>query len=66
MKNLLLKKINYKEITLDGYSGKYHVSCFDTERRKTTYSYIFKTMKEAKDCFEQLVEIQEEKITYQF
>jgi len=66
MKNLKTKKINYKEITIDGYSGKYLVSCFDTERLKTTYSYYFKKLSEAKKCFWDLVEIQEEKMNYQF
>jgi len=66
MKTLKKQTVNYKEITIDGYSGKYLVSCFDTERRKTTFSYHYKTLKEAKQCFNDLVNIQEEIMTYQF
>ena len=67
--NTDLKKstINYKEIAISGkYRSKYQVSVFDTERQKTTYRNYFKTTQEAEDCFDQLVEIQQEKMCYQF
>lgn len=59
--------VNYKEIVIsDKYRSKYQVSCFDTERQKTTYRNYFKTLVEAEECFNQLVEIQEQKMNYQF
>ena len=67
--NTDLKKvtINYKEIVIsDKYRGKYQVSVFDTERQKTTYRNYFKTLAEAEECFDELVEIQQEKMCYQF
>ena len=67
--NTDLKKvtINYKEIVIsDKYRSKYQVSVFDTERQKTTYRNYFKTLAEAEECFDELVEIQEEKMCYQF
>ena len=67
--NTDLKKstINYKEIVIsDKYRSKYQVSVFDTERQKTTYRNYFKTLSEAEGCFDELVEIQEEKMCYQF
>ena len=66
MKTIKKQTVNYKEITIDGYSGKYLVSCFDTERRETKFSYYYKTLKEAKECFNDLVNVQIEKMTYQF
>jgi hypothetical protein len=67
MKDLKTSKINYKEIAIsDRYRSKYQVSVFDTERQKTTYRNYFKTLSEAEDCFDQLVEIQQEKMCYQF
>ena len=67
MKDLKTKTINYKEIVIsDKYRSKYQVSCFDTERLKTTYRNYFKTLAEAEECFNQLVEIQEQKMCYQF
>ena len=67
--NTDLKKstINYKEIVIsDKYRSKYQVSVFDTERQKTTYRNYFKTLSEAEGCFDELVEIQEKKMCYQF
>ena len=59
--------VNYKEIVIsDKYRSKYQVSVFDTERQKTTYRNYFKTLAEAEECFNQLVEIQEQKMNYQF
>jgi hypothetical protein len=69
MKNTDLKTstINYKEITIsDRYRSKYQVSVFNTERQKTTYRNYFKTLSEAEECFNQLLEIQQEKMCYQF
>lgn len=67
MKDLKTSTINYKEITIsEKYRSKYQVSVFDTERQKTTYRNYFKTLAEAEECFEELVRIQEEKISYQF
>ena len=67
MKDLKTKKINYKEIVIsEKYRSKYQVSVFDTERQKTTYRNYFKTLAEAEECFNQLVEIQEQKMCYQF
>ena len=59
--------VNYKEIVIsDKYRSKYQVSCFDTERQKTTYRNYFKKLAEAEECFNELVEIQEQKMCYQF
>jgi len=59
--------VNYKEISIsEKHKGKYQVSCFDTERQKTTYRNYFKTLSEAEECFNELVEIQNEKMSYQF
>jgi len=67
MKDLKTKTVNYKEIAIsDKYRSKYQVSVFDTERQKTTYRNYFKTLSEAEGCFDELVEIQEEKMCYQF
>lgn len=67
MKDLKTKTVNYKEIVIsDKYRSKYQVSCFDTERQKTTYRNYFKTLTEAEECFNELVEIQEQKMNYQF
>jgi len=67
MKDLKTKTVNYKEIVIsEKYRSKYQVSCFDTERQKTTYRNYFKTLAEAEKCFEELVEIQEQKMCYQF
>ena len=67
MNALKTKKINYKEIVIsEKYRSKYQVSVFDTERQKTTYRNYFKTLAEAEECFNQLVEIQEQKMNYQF
>ena len=67
MKSLKTSTVNYKEITIsDRYRSKYQVTCFDTERLKTTYRNYFKTLAEAEECFYELVEIQEEKMRYQF
>jgi hypothetical protein len=67
MADLKTSTINYKEIAIsDRYRSKYQVSVFDTERQKTTYRNYFKTLKEAEECFNQLVEIQQEKMCYQF
>jgi len=67
MKSLKTSTVNYKEITIsDRYRSKYQVSVFDTERQKTTYRNYFKTLSEAEGCFDELVEIQEEKMCYQF
>ena len=67
MKDLKTKTVNYKEIIIsDKYRSKYQVSVFDTERQKTTYRNYFKTLAEAEECFNQLVEIQEQKMNYQF
>jgi len=67
MKDLKTKTVNYKEIVIsDKYRSKYQVSVFDTERQKTTYRNYFKTLAEAEECFNQLVEIQQEKMNYQF
>lgn len=67
MKSLKTSKVNYKEIVIsDKYRSKYQVSCFDTERQKTTYRNYFKTLSEAEECFNELVEIQEQKMCYQF
>ena len=67
MKVLKTITVNYKEIVIsDKYRSKYQVSVFDTERQKTTYRNYFKTLAEAEECFNQLVEIQEQKMNYQF
>ncbi len=67
MKDLKTKTVNYKEIVIsEKYRSKYQVSIFDTERQKTTYRNYFKTLAEAEECFNQLVEIQEQKMNYQF
>ena len=67
MKSLKTSTVNYKEITIsDRYRSKYQVTCFDTERLKTTYRNYFKTLAEAEECFDELVEIQQEKMCYQF
>ena len=67
MNALKTKTVNYKEIVIsDKYRSKYQVSVFDTERQKTTYRNYFKTLAEAEECFNQLVEIQEQKMNYQF
>jgi len=67
MKDLKTITVNYKEIVIsDKYRSKYQVSVFDTERQKTTYRNYFKTLAEAEECFNQLVEIQEQKMNYQF
>ena len=67
MKDLKTKTINYKEIVIsDKYRSKYQVSCFDTERQKTTYRNYFKTLAEAEECFNELVEIQQQKMNHQF
>lgn len=67
MKALRTSTVNYKEIVIsDKYRSKYQVSVFDTERQKTTYRNYFKTLAEAEECFSQLVEIQEQKMNYQF
>jgi len=67
MKDLKTKTVNYKEIVIsDKYRSKYQVSVFDTERQKTTYRNYFKTLAEAEECFNQLVEIQEQKMNHQF
>ena len=67
MKALKTKTINYKEIVIsDKYRNKYQVTVFDTERQKTTYRNYFKTLPEAEECFNNLVEIQEEKMCHQF
>ena len=67
MKDLKIAKVNYKEIVIsDKFKGKYQVSCFDTERQSTTYRNYFKTLQQAEECFEELIEIQNEKMCYQF
>ena len=67
MNALKTKTVNYKEIVIsDKYRSKYQVSVFDTERQTTTYRNYFKTLAEAEECFNQLVEIQEQKMNYQF
>jgi hypothetical protein len=67
MPDLKSSTINYKEIVIsDRYRSKYQVSVFDTERQKTTYRNYFKTLREAEKCFDELVEIQQEKMCYQF
>ena len=67
MKDLKTITVNYKEIVIsDKYRSKYQVTCFDTERQKTTYRNYFKTLAEAEECFNQLVEIQEQKMNHQF
>jgi len=67
MKDLKTITVNYKEITIsERYRSKYQVSVFDTERQKTTYRNYFKTLEEAEECFNELVEIQEQKMCYQF
>ena len=67
MNDLKTITVNYKEIVIsDKYRSKYQVSCFDTERQKTTYRNYFKTLEEAEECFNELVEIQEQKMNYQF
>lgn len=67
MKDLKTKTVNYKEIAIsEKYRSKYQVSVFDTERQKTTYRNYFKTLAEAEECFNKLVEIQEQKMCYQF
>lgn len=67
MKDLKTITVNYKEIVIsEKYRSKYQVSVFDTERQKTTYRNYFKTLAEAEECFNQLVEIQEQKMNYQF
>ncbi len=67
MKDLKTITVNYKEIVIsEKYRSKYQVSIFDTERQKTTYRNYFKTLAEAEECFNQLVEIQEQKMNHQF
>lgn len=67
MADLKKSTINYKEIVIsERYRSKYQVSVFDTERQTTTYRNYFKTLPEAEECFIQLVEIQEQKMNYQF
>jgi hypothetical protein len=67
MKDLKKQTVNYKEIVIsEKFIGQFQVSCFDTERQKTTYRNYFKTFEEAEECFYELVEIQEEKMCYQF
>ncbi len=67
MKDLKTITVNYKEIVIsDKYRSKYQVTCFDTERQKTTYRNYFKTLAEAEECFNELVEIQEQKMNHQF
>ena len=67
MKDLKSKTINYKEIVIsEKFIGQYQVTCFDVERQKTTYNNCFKTLSEAEECFNDLVEIQEEKMCHQF
>jgi predicted choloylglycine hydrolase len=67
MNDLKTITVNYKEIVIsDKYRSKYQVSVFDTERQKTTYRNYFKTLPEAEECFNELVEIQEQKMCYQF
>ena len=56
MKSLKTSKVNYKEIVIsDKYRSKYQVSCFDTERQKTTYRNYFKTLAEAEECFKKVI-----------
>jgi len=67
MKPLKTTTVNYKEICIsEKFNGKYQVSTFDTERQSNGYRNYFKTLKEAEDCFNELVKIQEEKMAYQF
>jgi hypothetical protein len=60
------KTINYKRIEITKYSVYWNVSVFDTERLLTTYNYNFPKFSQAKECFEQLIDIQLEKLNYQF
>tara|TARA_R110000868_G_scaffold125258_2_gene330945 strand:- start:1458 stop:1661 length:204 start_codon:yes stop_codon:yes gene_type:complete len=60
-----LTKINYKEIAMCRYNNQYQVTCFDTERRETTYMQWFKTITQAQKCFDELIQIQAEKMNYQ-
>lgn len=67
MKDLKTITVNYKEIVISQkFKGKYQVTVFDTERQSTTYRNSFKTLQEAYDCFDELIAIQEEKMSYQF
>lgn len=67
MKNLKKQTVNYKEIVIsEQFIGQFQVSCFDTERQKTTYRNYFKTFEESEECFYELVEIQEQKMYYKF
>jgi len=67
MKDLKIAKVNYKEIVIsEKFKGKYQVTVFDTERQSTTYRNSFKTLQDAENCFDELVEIQNEKMSYQF
>ena len=47
------------------YNNQYQVTCFDTERRETTYMQWFKTITQAQKCFDELIQIQAEKMNYQ-
>lgn len=66
MKYLKLELINNKEIVIFKQCGYFKVSCFDIDRQKTTYLNPFETYKGAHECFNELIQIQYDKMQYQF
>lgn len=67
MKDLKITVVNYKEICIsDKFKGSFQVTVYDTERQETTYRNYFKTIQKAIECFEHLISIQKEKLSYQF
>ena len=64
--DVVSKTINYKEIEITKYNGYWNCTVFDTERLVNSYNYNFKKFKDAKECFYQLIDIQLEKMNFQF
>lgn len=60
------KTINCKRIEIVRYKGYWNVSLFNMETVLTTYSHPFSKFKEAVECFYQLIDIQLEKLNFQF
>ena len=64
------KTINYKRIEITRFKSAafnfWKVSVFDTEMILTTYDQNFNKFKDAVQCFDELIDIQLEKLNYQF
>ena len=60
------KTVNYKRIEITKYSGYWNVSVFNNETLLTTFNYNYVKFSEAKQCYEELIDMQLEKLNFQF